>query len=235
MLFRSKLRLDIEHLTKELTQCKEIIEHLNVTLKDKDRLLNEYENRLIVNDRQHALDLRCVDDKQRQLKIELDQRSTHIAQLTNQLHREKQHQQHLQSRLRVGQIILPNKPSPLRGGTTDEGQHHKQLTSDRRLSSSHRTNAEQELKATLQPIRRPPTPPQQLRPSSSRSIDLNDEPVFTKRQLQLLDDHQQNHDSTPVLRAQSSIRLSPLLPPIASRKMPLKSFPMVAFPQQGEV
>ena len=211
-----------------------MIEHLNETLKDKDRLLNEYENRLIVNERQHALDLRSVDDKHRQLKIELDQRSTHIAQLTNQLHREKQVQQQLQSRLRVSQIILPNKPSPLKG-TTDEGKHQKQLTFNRRLSSSHRSNSEQELKAALQPIRRPPTPPQQLRPSSSRSIDLTDEPVFTKRQLQLLDGHQQNHDSTAVLRPQSSIRLNPLLPPLVSRKMPLKSFPMTAFPQQGEV
>jgi len=95
-------------LENELVQCKDKIKTLTEILEEKEKFIKDYENRLIVNDRKHALELHTQYNKQRELKIELEKRSTLIAQLTNQIHREKQHQQNVSNRIRLGQIILPN-------------------------------------------------------------------------------------------------------------------------------
>ena len=62
---------------------------MNKTLEEKEKLINDYENRLAVNNRKHALELHTQYDKQRELRIELEHRATLVAHLTHQLHREK--------------------------------------------------------------------------------------------------------------------------------------------------
>lgn len=226
----------IEQLENEIHQYKETINNTNKILEEKEKLLNDFENRLIVNERKHAFELRLENDKQRQLKIELEQRSTLIAQLTNQLHREKQIQQQIQTRARLGQIILPNKPSKMK--TTDETQQQhsvsvKQL-SNRSASLNNRASPDQDLTKVLFVRRRPPTPPQQLRPLSSKTIELDNEQSFTKRQRQLLNSHAENVDTNKVTSSRPSIKLSTVLPPIVTRKMPLKALAATTFQQEGE-
>lgn len=231
-----KLRSDIEQLENEIQQCKETISSLTKTLEEKEALVKDYENRLIVNERNHALQLRLENDKQRQLKIELEQRSTLIAQLTSQLHREKQVQQQLQTRTRLGQIILPNKPVKVQ--STDEPAAQQHLSSAKRSphrssSLSQRASPNQDL-AVLIVKRRPPTPPQQLRPSSAKSIDSNDEQFYTRRQRQLLDNHVETIDSTKTAASRPSLKRSILLPPLATKAMPLKALSSAVLEQKGE-
>ncbi len=234
-IIKGKLRSTIEQLENEIYQCKESLKNLNKVLEEKDKSINDYENRLIVNERKHALELRLENDKQRQLKIELEQRSTLIAQLTNQLHREKQIQQKLQTRARLGQIILPNKPSKFK--TTDESQQQQHPPSAKHLSNrssslSNRASPNHDL-TVLIVKRRPPTPPQQLRPLSSTSIQSNDEQLYTKRQRQLLNSHTENTDSNKVTLSRQPLKRSTLLPPIGNKTMPLKALATTVF-QQGE-
>jgi hypothetical protein len=182
------------------------------------------------------MELRLENDKQRQLKIELEQRSTLIAQLTNQLHHEKQIQQKLQTRARLGQIILPNKPTKFQ--SANELQQEQHLPSTKRLSNrssslSNRTSPDQDL-TVLFVKRRPLTPPQQLRPLSSKSIESNDEQLYTKRQRQLLNIHTENVDPNKITLSRSPLKRSTLLPPIGNKTMPLKALPTTVFQQQGE-
>ena len=238
--FRSdKLRSNIEQLENELCQCKDTIRNLNKILDEKEKAILDYENRLIVNERKHALELRAENDKQRQLKIELEQRSTLIAQLTNQLYRQKQQQ--TQIRPQHGQMILPDKPKKLKN--IDESKpsllsDKQQRHSNRSSSLSSQTNSiEQDLNKVLFVGRRPPTPPQQLRPISSKTTESNEKPVFTKRQLQLLNSHtEQNSDTNKINPLRPPMKLSPVLPPIINRKVPLHSLATTGkFPQEGEV
>ncbi|CAF3015351.1 unnamed protein product [Rotaria sp. Silwood2] len=234
----SKLRSTIEQLENEIHQCKQTISDLNAVLEEKEKSINDYENRLIVNERKHSQDLRLENDKQRQLKIELEQRSTLIAQLTNQLHREKQLQQQLQNRTRLGQIILPNKPTKFQSTSEIQQKQHPlsaKRRSNRSSSLSNRASPDQDLAKGLFIKRRPPTPPQQLRPLSSKSIESSDEQSYTKRQRQLLNTHAENADSNKVTSFRPSIKLSTVLPPIVSRKMPLKALATTTIQQEGEV
>jgi hypothetical protein len=229
--------LTIEQLENEIHQCKETINNLNKNLEEKEKSINDYENRLIVNERKHALELRLENDKQRQLKIELEQRSTLIAQLTNQLHREKQIQQKLQTRARLGQIILPDKPIKFQSALEPQQQQHplsaKRLP-NRSTSLNNRASPNQDLTVLLVK-RRPPTPPQQLRPLSSESIRSNDEQSYTKRQRQLLNSHAENVDSNKITSSRPSLKRSTLLPPIGNKTMPLKALSTTVFQQEGEV
>jgi len=221
----------IEQLENEIHQYKETINNTNKILEEKEKLLNDFENRLIVNERKHAFELRLENDKQRQLKIELEQRSTLIAQLTNQLHREKQLQQQLQTRARLGQIILPNKPTKIK--TPDESLPSAKHLSNRSSSLSNRASPNHDL-TVLIVKRRPPTPPQQLRPLSSTSIQSNDEQLYTKRQRQLLNSHTENTDSNKVTLSRQPLKRSTLLPPIGNKTMPLKALGTTVFQQEGE-
>lgn len=222
-----KLRSTIEQLENEVRQCKERILQLSELLAEKEALTKDYENRLIVNDRNHAFQLHQEADKQRQLKIQLEERSTTIAQLTSQLHREKQQQ--LQTRTRLGQILLPNKPVKI---PSTEQTSTKRL-SNRSSSLSHRASPDQDL-AVLIVKRRPPTPPQQLRPLSSKSIESIDEQSFTKRQRQLLDHHPETIDSSKNTISRLPAKRSVILPPITKKTMPLKALPTTVFEQKGE-
>jgi hypothetical protein len=234
-----KLRSTIAQLENELHQCKETINNLNKIIEEKEKSITDYENRLIVNERKHVLELRLENDKQRQLKIELEQRSTLIAQLTNQLHREKQIQQQLQTRTRLGQIILPNKPTKF-PSTTDEPQQQQKhplsakYLSNRSSSLSHRASPNRDLTVLL--IKhRPPTPPQQLRPLSSKSIESNGEQSYTKRQRQLLDSHAETVDSNKIASTRPPPKRSALLPPIGKKSIPMKALATTVFKQEGEV
>lgn len=230
-----KLRSHIGQLEKELEQCRERIANLETILEEKERLIHDYENRLIVSERKHALELRTETDKQRQLKAELEQRSTLIAQLTHQLHREKQQSQ---TRLRLGQLLLPDKPRKLKN--PDESPKSQPL--DKRLinrstSLSNRASPDHDFTKVLLVGRRPPTPPQQLRPLSSKAIDpMNDEQVFSKRQRQLLHNHGEHAESSQNMSPRS-MKVATVLPPIVSRKMPLKPLTTTntKFQQEGEV
>jgi hypothetical protein len=221
----------IEQLENEIHQYKETINNTNKILEEKEKLLNDFENRLIVNERKHAFELRLENDKQRQLKIELEQRSTLIAQLTNQLHREKQLQQQLQTRARLGQIILPNKPTKIK--TPDESLPSATHLRNRSSSLSQRASPNQDL-TVLVVKRRPPTPPQQLRPLSSNSIESNDEQLYTKRQRQLLDSHAETVDSNKITASRLPLKRSTILPPIGKKTMPLKALGTTVFQQEGE-
>jgi hypothetical protein len=230
-MIKGKLRSTIEQLENEIRQCKETINNTNKILEEKEKIINDFENRFIVNERRHALELRLENDKQRQLKIELEQRSTLIAQLTNQLHREKQIQQQLQTRSRLGQIILPDNPTKLK--TTDESSTSVKHVPHRSSSLSQRASPNHDL-TVLVVKRRPPTPPQQLRPLSSKSIESNDEQAYTKRQRQLLDSHAEMVDSNKVNVSRLPLKRSTLLPPIGNKTMPLKALATTIFQQEGE-
>ncbi|CAF1550126.1 unnamed protein product [Rotaria magnacalcarata] len=235
----NKLRLTIEQLENEIHQCKQTINDLNRIVEEKEKSINDYENRLIVNERKHTQELRLEIDKQRQLKIELEQRSTLIAQLTNQLYREKQlQQQQVQTRARLAQAILPNKPPKFSSTSETQQKLHTLSTkhlSNRSSSLSNRASPDPDLTKALLIKRRPHTPPQQLRPLSSKSIESNDEQLYSKRQRQLLNSHTENIDSNKIASFRPSIKLSAVLPPIVTRKMPLKAMATTAFQQEGEV
>jgi transcriptional regulator with GAF, ATPase, and Fis domain len=237
-IIEGKLRATVEQLENELHQCKDKITFLNKILEEKEKLVNDYENRLIVNNRKHALELHTQYDKQRQFKIELEQRSTLIAQLTNQIHREKQHQQDVCNRIRLGQIILPNKPTRFKNND-EQQQQQQQLLSSRRLSNrssslSTRIGSDEELAKVLFIGRRPPTPPQQLHPLSPKSMESNDEQFYTKRQRQLLNNHTGNMALNKATSSRSTNKLSTVLPPIINRKMPLKAFATTTIQREGE-
>jgi hypothetical protein len=222
-------------LKNELERCKDKVKTLNKILEEKEKLIHDYENRLIVNNRKHALELHTQYDKQRELKIELEHRATIIAQLTHQIHREKQHQQNVCNRIRLGHIILPNKPTKFK--TNDEQQ--QQFSFNRRLSNrssslSNRIHSDQELTKVLFIGRRPPTPPQQLQPLSPKTIELNDEQFYTKRQHQLLNNHTGRIDLDNVTSLRSTNKLSTVLPPIINRKMPMKVLATTTLQSEGE-
>lgn len=217
----------IEQLENEVRQCKETINHLSKSLSEKEAATKDYENRLIVNERNHAFQLHQEADKLRLLKIQLEERSTMIAQLTSQLHRERQQQQ-LQTRSRLGQIVLPNKPVKI-----PNSESTKRLP-NRSSSLSQHASPDQDL-ALLIIKRRPPTPPQQLRPSSSKSIESIDESSFTKRQRQLLDNHNEMIDSNKINASRLPAKRTVILPPIPKKStMPLKALPTAVFEQKGE-
>ncbi|CAF3334548.1 unnamed protein product [Rotaria socialis] len=232
----NKLQKTIDKLENELCQHKDTIKILNKRLEEKEKNLKDYENLLLVNDRKHALELHTQYDKQRELKIELEQRSTFIAQLTNQLHNEKQHQQNARNRVHLGQIILPNKPKKLKN--IDEQQQQQQLPSGRCVSKrssslSNQASTDQELTKVLF-IGRSPTPPQQLQSLSSKSIGLHEEKFFKKRQHPLLNNHTENADLNKVSSSRPTIKLSTVLPPIVNRKVPLKALPTITLQREGQ-
>ncbi|CAF2365765.1 unnamed protein product [Rotaria sp. Silwood2] len=232
-----KLRKIVEQLENELYQYKDKINDLNKSLEEKEKRLKDYENRLIVNDRKHALELHTQYDKQRELKIELEERSILTAQLTNQLHQEKQHQQNVRNRIHLGQIILPNKSNKLK--YTGEQQQQQQLLpsgrhiSKRSSSLSNQTSSDQELTKVLF-VGRPPTPPQQLQLLSSKSIESYNEQLYTKRQRQLLNNNTEKTNLNKVTSSRPTIKLSTVLPPIISRKMPLKALATITLQREGE-
>lgn len=217
-------------MENEVRQCKETINQLIKTLSEKEAAAKDYENRLIVNERNHAFQLHQEADKQRLLKIQLEERSTMIAQLTSQLHRERQQQQQLQTRSRLGQILLPNKPVKISNSESTSIKHLPHRSS----SLSQHASPDQDL-ALLIIKRRPPTPPQQLRPSSSKSIESIDEPSYTKRQRQLLDNHNEMIDSNKSHASRLPGKRTVILPPIPKKStMPLKALPTAVFEQKGE-
>lgn len=202
-----KLRSNVDQLENELTKCRETIRNLNEILDEKQKSIVEYENLLIVNERKHAADLRIENEKQRQLKSDLEQRSTLIAQLTNQLYREKQKQTSPVRSAPQGQMILPDRPKKI----INPSEESKERLSNRSSSLNSQTSSiEQNLNQVFVVGRRPPTPPQQLRPISSK-----DKTNFTKRQLQLLNTNSDDNATRP------SMKLSPVLPPIIHRKIVL--------------
>jgi hypothetical protein len=208
---------------------------LNRIVDKRESAFHDYENRLMVTERKHMLELRLESDKQRQLKIELEQRATVIAPLTSQLHCQRQQSK---SRISRGQMILPDKPNAwicpdkLKQDVAEDQQHV-----NRSSSSSKRTTTEQESSRVMFIGRRPPTPPQQLRPLSSKTNESNDEQIFTKRQLQLLNNHSEKKGSSQMSSLRTTMKLSsPILPPIIHRKMPLPSLTaMTKLSQEREV
>ncbi|CAF1294529.1 unnamed protein product [Adineta ricciae] len=234
-----KLQSTIKQLEREIHECKETVKHLNTLLEEKEKVIQDYKSRLLVSERNHTLDLRLETDKQRELKIELEKRSTLIAQLTNQLHREKQHQQQLQTRTRLGKVILPNKPAKLQhidiSHPIQRPPSIKHVSN--RSSSLHRDHTSPETDSTklLFVNRRAPTPPQQLRPISAKSVEFEKEQIFTNRQRQLLNDCAENTEAYRRSPTKSAIKLQPILPPIMNRNSPLKTLATTPFQQEGEV
>ena len=212
-MIEGKLRATVEQLENESHRCKEKIKALNKLLEEKEKLVNNYQTRLIVNDRKHALELHVQHEKQRELKIQLEQLATLIAQLTHQIHREKQPQQNVSNRICLGQILLPNKPTNLKNNDEQQSLLSIRRLSNRSSSLNNRTGCDQESAKVLFIGRRPPTPPQQLQSLSPRNIESNDEHLHSKRQRQLLNN---------ITSSRSTSKLSTVLPPIINRKMPLK-------------
>lgn len=104
--------------------------------------------------------------------------------------------------------------------------------SNRSTSVSNRTTTDQELAKVLF-VGRPPPSPQQLQVISSKTTESNDEQLYTKRQRHLLNTHTESAGLKKLLSSRPSNRLSTVLPPIASRKMPLKAFPLAALQSEG--
>lgn len=223
----------MKQLENELDQSRDKIENLNQLLAEKDRLLTDYENRLLVNDRKHALELHIQHDKQRELKFELEQRAILIAQLTHQTHRDKQ-QQNMRNPLRLGQIILPNK-LPKNKQTDEQPLSSPRRISNRSTSLSNRIHTDQELTEILFIGRRPPTPPQQLQPLVVKPLETNDEQIHGKRHRQFWNNHHSHRvDLNSVTSLRSTKKLSSILPPIVNKKLPLKALPTTTLQGEGE-
>lgn len=237
IIIRGKVRDKVGQLEINLHECQDKIKHLENSLEEKEILINDYEHRLTVNERKHALELQAQYAKQRDLRTELQQRSALVTQLTTQLHRDKQNPP---NRIRFGQIILPNRPSKLK--SNDEEQQQQQLPSLHRLSHrssslSNRIATDQELAKVLFIGRRPPTPPQQLQSLSTKTSNSTDEQFCTKRQCQLINSTITNVDLMKMTSVHSSNKLSSVLPPIINRKMPIRALntTKTTIPQEGEV
>lgn len=216
-------------MEKELRQCKDTIKQLNVRLEEKDKFIIDYETKLLMTERRHELEIRTANEKYRQLKVESEQRSSLIAQLTNQLHRERQQSS---TRLRSIQTILPDKPKPVK--TSDETSSFSSL-GKRSTSLSRRPSHDEDPNRVSFAGRRPPTPPQQLKPISSKPIESNDETVSNKRQVPLVYSQLETADSMArVIPSRSAFKITTVLPPIITRKAPLKPL-TTKVPQQGEV
>ncbi|CAF0961500.1 unnamed protein product [Didymodactylos carnosus] len=249
----TKFQARIERLENEILKYKDEIEILKKTLNEKEMTINSYETKLLLNDRQYASDIRLQQEKYRLLKIDLEKRATIIAELTTQIHREKQ----LQTK-RLGQILLPNKPILLRSNNQQQESQDTSTKSDidttiskRRLSarSSSLTNRTTDSSSKgLFPSKRPPTPPQALNnekrhstaspvpvtvwiPKTTMENYLNNQTTtepekYTKRQRHLLINA---NTTSPLLDANFSIKTIPMrlngpLPPIVTRKVPLKAW-----------
>ena len=198
-------------------------------IEEKDEVRRDFEKRLATLDQQHALELHAQHTKQRELQKELDQRAMTIAKLTEQLQREKEHQQTIAKRTSFSQMILPDRPTKLkpheespRQQQQRPSQKHRSI-SNRSSSLNIRDNREDETVEVLLLRRRPPTPPQQMRSPSIISAASNNDSLLTPRQRQL-----GNLNSKTFV----SSSLETKLPPIAIRKMPLRT-PSGSFIQQN--
>ena len=222
---QEQLRAKKERQEKELRQSKETIVALKKLIEEKEELRRDYEKRLASVDQQHALELHVQHNKQRELQKELDQRAMTIAKLTDQLQREKEHQQGIAKRASFAPMILPDKPtkvkphdeSPRQQQQPKQSQRHSQphrSLSNRSSSLNIRDSRESESIEVLLLRRRPPTPPQQLRSPSVTSAASNNDSLFTLRQRPL---------GNATSKSFVSPRLETKLPPIAIRKLPLKA------------
>lgn len=188
----------------------------------------------MINDRKHSLELHIQQDKQRELQTELEHRAILIAQLTDQIHRgDKHHPSTVRNPIRLGQIILPNKPPRIKH---NDDQHvlasHRRI-SNRSTSLSNRMNNDQELTEVLFIGRRPPTPPQQLQSLYSKPFESNEEQFPSKRQRQLWT-HSHHHDWTHVTSLRSTKKVPDILPPIINKKLPLKALATTTLQREGE-
>lgn len=226
----------MKQLEKELDQCREKIGDLTKLLEEKDRLICDYENRLLINDRKHSLELHIQHDKQRELQIELEHRAILITQLTDQIHRgDKQHQSSVRHPIRLGQIILPNKPPRIKHNDDQHVLSSYRRVSNRSTSLCNRINNDQELTEVLFIGRRPPTPPQQLQPLYSKPFESNEEQFPTKRQRQLWNHSHHHHlDWNNVTSLRSTKKVPDILPPIINKKMPLKALATTTLQREGE-
>ncbi len=148
---------------------------------------------------------------------------------------DKQHQQNVCNPVRRGRIMLPNKPRRFKNIDEQRQQHllSRCRLSNRSLSVSNRTSSDQELTNVLF-IGRPSTFPQQLQLLSSNRIESNNEQFLSRRQRQLLNSHTGNVDSHKVTSSRPTIKFSTVLPPIVSRKIPLKAMAIAKLPCEGE-
>lgn len=237
------MRRTKERHENELRQSKETITALKQQIEDKENLLKDYEKRLSVLNQQYALELHAQNSKQRELQKELDQRAITIAKLTDQLQREKEHQQAITKRTALGQAILPDKPTKLKCHDESPRPQQQQQQQSQRNPQPHRSLSnrssslnirdprEQETVEVLLLRRRPPTPPQQLRSPSMISVASNNDLLNTSRQRQPL--------TTPLGHANAQnpnpSRLETKLPPIAIRKMPLRASPGSFIQQKTDI
>ncbi|CAF0769699.1 unnamed protein product [Didymodactylos carnosus] len=248
----TKLQLKIEQLENEILKYKKEVEILKKILNEKETKINSYETKLILNDRQHANDIRLQREKYRLLKADLEKRATIIAELTTQLHRERQ----LQTK-RLGQILLPNKPILIRSNNQQQESQDISIKNDiettiskRRLSarSSSLTNRTTDSSSkVLFPLKRPPTPPQSFInekqhritsplpvtvwiPKTNIESYLNNQTTieseqYIKRQKHLLINANITSPSFDTNFATKTIpmRVNGPLPPIVTRKVPIKA------------
>jgi len=218
-IIQGKIRDTAKQLEITLHECQNKMKNLENSLEEKDKLINDYEHRLTVSERKHALELQAQYVKQRDLRTELQQRSALVTELANQLHRE---QQNPSNRIRFGQILLPNRST--KSKTIDE----QQLPSIHRLSCrssslNNRITADHELAKVLFIGRRPPTPPQQLERLSTKIPDLTDEQLFTKRQRQSITSTSPNVELMKLTSLRSSNKLPSVLPTIFNKKLTVRA------------
>ena len=195
-------------------------------IEEKEQLRDDYEKRLATKDHQHGLELHVQYTKQRELQKELDQRAITIAKLTDQLQREKEHQQTIAKRTSLGQMILPDKPMKIKSNDESPRPQQRHSQYNRSTSLNIRDNREQESIEVLLLRRRPPTPPQQLRSHSIIGVASNQDPLYTSRHRHLGQTNSKNIVSP---------RLETKLPPIAIRKVPLRASPGSFIQQNTEL
>ncbi|CAF3933310.1 unnamed protein product [Adineta steineri] len=212
----NKLQEIIKQLKNDLYQSRNKIENLNKILEEKEKIVNDYKNRLKLSEQKYALELHKQHDKQQNLKYEIKQRSTSITHLTKQLFHEKQQQPNVCNHICLGHIILPNKPRRFKN-LDEQRQQQQYLSSDSRSSKrsasvNNRISTEQNRTKVLSLGRRP----SRLQPLVSN----NNEQLVSKSHRQLLNNH---IDSNKIVSSQSTVKFSTILPPINNKKMPLKA------------
>ncbi|CAF1195842.1 unnamed protein product [Adineta ricciae] len=189
---QNKAHSTIEQLENELLRSRNRVKTLNRIVEEKEKLVNDYRNRLQILEQKQALEL-------------YKQRSASSTRNSRYSARDKQ--EHICHCIRLGQLILPNKPKAFKN--IDDQRHV--ISHTRSSSVTNRTNSNHERTKTLYIGQRS---------SPSQPIDRQ---TLPKQQRYLFATPNENIATTKIVASRSTMKFSTILPPITNKKAPLKA------------
>ncbi|CAF1167574.1 unnamed protein product [Adineta ricciae] len=188
----NKARSAIEQLENELLRSRNRVKTLHRVVEEKEKLINDYRNRLQMLEKKQALE-------------SYKQRSASSTRISHHSARDKQ--EHICHCIRLGQLILPNKPKAFKN--IDE---QRNVVSPTRSSSvTNRTNSNHERTKTLYIGQR------------SSLLQPIDRQTLPKQQRYSFATPNGNTATTKIVASRSTMKFSTILPPITNKKVPLKA------------